>query len=730
MKKTLFLVFFLFAGICSIHAQQEVAKKINLLKKSGANFPLFQVLNEDASVATDAATKAVTEAVYATMNSQDVTNVVNNAYETIQVEIPYIQETLTATLYKVDLFTDGFTLNTDKATDVAYTPGVYYRGIIEGETASVVSLNFFQGELNGVLSSERLGNIVVGELTGQNPDSAYIIYNDKDLVTGLDFECHTEDLDPREELPTDQGLKATETGTVNTTNCVTMYFELDNDLYLQNGSDVTATTNWMTSVFNNVQTLYNNDGITVSLNDLFIWTTTDPYTGTTSGENLNLFYQNRGFFNADVGQLIGIDAGGLGGLASTIDGLCTDSNRAYSDVSINYNTVPTYSWTVMVITHEFGHVLGSRHTHACVWNGNGTVIDGCGQTAGYQEGSCVTGPIPTNGGSLMSYCHLISGVGINFSNGFGFQPTAAIQGAIDGSSCLSTDCISTCINMVYDVQATNITDNSAVITWNSGNSVGQFEVAVSPYAALPMFVTYTTVTGNSYTATGLNSNSYYRIRIRPVCTSGITSTVKTDVFATNGDVCGGFVFTDTGGTVGDYGDDQTIVRTFTPNQSGKVATVEFTDFFLETDYDYLYVYNGPDTTYPLLTPNGLTGNIAPGIFTSTAPDGSLTFQLISDPYVTELGWVANVSCSDAMGIDANELVDFTYYPNPTSGIVNIDAALQINKVEVYNTTGQLLYAAEPGLTETTVNLSKFASGTYFFTIDVNGNQANFKVVKY
>ena len=42
-----------------------------------------------------------------------------------------------------------------------------------------------------------------------------------------------------------------------------------------------------------------------------------------------------------------------------------------------YANVPTYSWTVMVFTHEMGHLMGSRHTHACVWNGNNTQIDGC-----------------------------------------------------------------------------------------------------------------------------------------------------------------------------------------------------------------------------------------------------------------------------------------------------------------------------------------------------------------
>jgi hypothetical protein len=89
----------------------------------------------------------------------------------------------------------------------------------------------------------------------------------------------------------------------------------------------------------------------------------------------------------------------------------------------------------MVVTHEMGHLMGSRHTHACVWNGNNTAIDGCAAT----EGNCPQPPIPAGGGTIMSYCHL-QGVGINFNNGFGPQPTAAILNNIEAvGNCLTDD---------------------------------------------------------------------------------------------------------------------------------------------------------------------------------------------------------------------------------------------------------------------------------------------------
>ena len=77
-----------------------------------------------------------------------------------------------------------------------------------------------------------------------------------------DFDCHVKDT----EIATQTNGEANRN--VSSERCVTFYFEIDNNLFTQNGSDITTTTNWMTSVFNNVQTLYNNDGITVGLKSM------------------------------------------------------------------------------------------------------------------------------------------------------------------------------------------------------------------------------------------------------------------------------------------------------------------------------------------------------------------------------------------------------------------------------------------------------------------------------
>src|SRR5690606_33871721 len=136
--------------------------------------------------------------------------------------------------------------------------------------------------------------------------------------------------------------------------------------------------------------------------------------------------------------------------AAYVNALCTDWNYAYSAISKYYEEVPTYSWTIMVMSHEMGHSFGSRHTHNCSWNGNNTAIDGCGSSAGYSDGCTVE--IPEEGGTIMSYCHL-TWTGINLNLGFGDQPAALIRNNINSKPCLSSDCVSDFNHCSFSVES-------------------------------------------------------------------------------------------------------------------------------------------------------------------------------------------------------------------------------------------------------------------------------------
>ncbi|ESU24301.1 hypothetical protein FEDK69T_07430 [Flavobacterium enshiense DK69] len=721
------------ALLCCFFAfsQNKVASKIRELNLSKTKFvPVFPLTPIERAPNTQIE-KTVADAQLATIKTAVVNDVVANGYETIEVQIPYHGSMIDIQLYKVDLFSEGFHVDTDKQKYISYDRGAYYRGIIKNDPSSLVSFNFFNGEFNGVVSSSLLSNLVVGKIDAPGNVNEYVIYEDQKMKVASPNECHTKD-----EVTEYKDHKSGDSRTQSGTKCVATYFEIDNNLFVANGSNTTTTTNWMTSVFNNMQTLYANDGITLALKTIYIWTSQDPYEGAGSdpSDYLYKFKDVRPVFDGDVGQLVGIDAGNLGGVSMGIGGLCTTNNYVYSDVFLSYSTVPTYSWTIMVVTHEFGHNVGSRHTHACAWNGDNTAIDNCGPfSIPNGEGtSCMTTPptIPSGSekGTIMSYCHLVGGVGINLANGFGPQPANAILDFIDSRACLSTDCISVCVNGVGAIDAQyNAVSTSAVVSWTDITNEDTWQVAVMPFSSnLP---SWTTVTSPTFTANGLTPNTYYKFRVKPNCGS-LTPLTREFVFLTSANYCNGITLTDTGGAAGNYRDNQNFVRTIVPNVPNNKIKLTFSSFSLERDYDYLYVYNGSSTSSPAFAANGYTGTtVVPGPFESTAPDGALTLKFYSDGGTTDRGWVATTSCLANLGLDENNYLDYSYYPNPTNGLVTINSKDIISNVMVYNVEGRLLYSGDVNNLTAQVDISGYASGTYFFKMNIDNQIVNFKIVK-
>ncbi|HNU33109.1 MAG TPA: fibronectin type III domain-containing protein, partial [Bacteroidia bacterium] len=407
--------------------------------------------------------------------------------------------------------------------------GLHYQGIIDGDNNSIAAISFYKEEVMGLISSPTLGNVVLGKIEN-NFRSEHILYNDRDLLAASNFECSTL-ADNGTYTPAE--LTPQNTNRSSMINCVRLFWEVDNSIYTGKGG-MTPTVNYITGLFNQHQIIYTNDGIPVELSELFVWDVVDPYTGTTSSSFLSQFQNYRNVINGDLGHLVGY--GGGGGVAAGFSGFCAsnlNSSQCYSGINSTYNNVPTYSWSVMVVTHEQGHLMGSRHTHACVWNGNNTRIDSCGPAAGYTEGTCAGNIIPAGGGTIMSYCHL-NGVGINLSLGFGPQPQAVILNKYNTATCL-TSCIGTACMPSPSMNTSNITSVSASFNWTASTGATGYNIRYRIVGTS----TWTTATSSSspYIAIGLTSGANYEWQVQTVC-NGSTSifTISTN-FTTPPLVC-------------------------------------------------------------------------------------------------------------------------------------------------------------------------------------------------
>ncbi len=97
---------------------------------------------------------------------------------------------------------------------------------------------------------------------------------------------------------------------------------------------------------------------------------------------------------------------------------------------------------------------------------------------------------------------------------------------------------------------------------------------------------------------------------------------------------------DSGGSIGDYSNSEDYTITFC---SGTTDCMElsFVSYNTESGYDYLYVYDGPSTTAPLLIT--LNGSVIPPNIVSSA--SCITLYFHSDGSVTYPGFEINISCT-------------------------------------------------------------------------------------
>ena len=414
---------------------KPVPRLIEDAKRSGRDFPIVEPFNRQTryAAADVARRRAVKAGTVLQLRQNALADLVSRKAQSLTLRFPTFAGTLVELeLVQVNLFAPGFTVVTSDSNGkpVIYEQGVHYWGTIKGTEGSLAAISVFKDEVIGFYSSAKEGNFVLGKLGGNNPQRDHILYAEKDLTSTIPVGC---------DMPDDTTAASTEALDTSSaqavSRCVKIFIESDYDLYLYKGG-VNETVNYLTGVFNQSAALYSNEGLPISISEIFVWTSPSPYNGSSSQQQLTQFQNTRTSFNGDIAQLVDLE--NQGGIAAGFNGFCNPSasqRECYSGIYPSFSDVPTYSWTVFVFTHEMGHLFGSRHTHACVWNGNNTAIDGCGPTAGYSEGC--NGPIPSEGGTIMSYCHL-NPVGINFSLGFGPQPGNVIRNAFNGASCLGT----------------------------------------------------------------------------------------------------------------------------------------------------------------------------------------------------------------------------------------------------------------------------------------------------
>lgn len=561
-------------------------------------------------------------------------------------------------LIRVELEGEGFEVREAGANRniLPYTAGIHYRGALSGEDGSAAAFSVFaDGTVMGLISGAE-GVWVLGPIE-QDPDQRLILYRSENLPRPNPFVCGADTGET-----SDAGHVGEPEASERNSACktVAVYLECDYKLYQDRGGNASAAVNYVSGLFNQVAALFANDQISVSIAQIQVWTTPDPYVGMGStAAVLNAFRTNKGVnFPGQLAHFL--TTRNIGGGIAYLDVICSKQFAfGVSAITNSYQNVPTYSWSVEVLTHELGHNLGSWHTQSCNWPGG--PIDNCVQP----EGNCAPGPAPVNGGAIMSYCHLTP-AGINFNHGFGPLPRNRIQARIEAAACISA---SANANAPTNLQSANLGPTSAALSWSAVPGAANYTVQFQALGS-QIWLTAATISTPAYTLTNLTPLTAYNWRVKSDCSPY--------------SVAASFTTTQQSGGGSNCASPQTLATLGVGNTS---ASVQWSASPGATSY-----------TIQFKIANASAWTTAGNTF-------GLTFNLTGLTPNTQYHWRVKANCSDYSKIGY-----FTTSGNNnpvqcavTSGLTN----LRVNP-----TNAQIGWLATPGASQYTLQIKQGANGAY------------------
>ncbi|KAA9332661.1 GEVED domain-containing protein [Adhaeribacter soli] len=178
--------------------------------------------------------------------------------------------------------------------------------------------------------------------------------------------------------------------------------------------------------------------------------------------------------------------------------------------------------------------------------------------------------------------------------------------------------------------------------WNFGdpasgaNNTSTLQHPTHTYATTGLYTVTLTATNAYGTNTVTKNNFINHDPTNAFCTNVIMPATGTGPTAT---LCAGSIF-DPGGPNGFYSDNADGITTIAPSGAATV-TLTFSSFNLESNFDFLQVFDGPNTGSPLI--GSFTGNMLPPAITSTS--SALTLRFTSDGSAVRDGFAATWSCT-------------------------------------------------------------------------------------
>ncbi len=198
------------------------------------------------------------------------------------------------------------------------------------------------------------------------------------------------------------------------------------------------------------------------------------------------------------------------------------------------------------------------------------------------------------------------------------------------------------------VHFTNLSNGSNQFVWDFGDSTTSTNTSPDHiYNNLGTYTVSLIALGGACGTDTIIKTNYISIDTANPCITVMPASGTGDTQT----ACSGILY-DNGGT-GNYLDN-TISRITIAPVGAMNVTLNFASFSMEQGYDYLYVYNGTNTSSPLI--GKYTGSTLPNGGTITSSYEAITLVQTSDEAVNNTGFVINWECAHAT---THPTTDFT-----------------------------------------------------------------------
>ena len=180
---------------------------------------------------------------------------------------------------------------------------------------------------------------------------------------------------------------------------------------------------------------------------------------------------------------------------------------------------------------------------------------------------------------------------------------------------------------------------------------------------------------------------------------------------------------DMGGEERNYYDRENYIYTISGTIGGTID-LDFKSFDVELNYDYLRLYNGADTSSPLI--GVYTGTNSPSIISAGS---NVTFWFYSDGATTNPGWEVVYECATPVSVSVKQNNNIKIYPTIFDDKITIENLKSNTSIFIYDGIGNLLYKTSTNDFAIDIYLNNINKGMYYVVVNNSSTNITKRILK-